>query len=175
MAVYAYPKKNERWYEMKILLLTPPTCFEVYYEAGIRQRDEVCTPPLGLGYIASVLEQNGYDVNLINIIRRINSTAISVTITQIFPGTALYEITKQKGFINDDYWLNLSLTAPVYILEKDIQELKKYKKEIESFFVRNKLYAGIKEMDIRKIAVYGRYRKSIFKKSAQNFMRGLCR
>ncbi len=48
---------------MKILLLNPPLNFGVYNQAGRIYFDR-SYPPLGLAYIASVLEKEGFDVKL---------------------------------------------------------------------------------------------------------------
>lgn len=95
-----------------------------------------------------------------DLIKRADPTFISVAITQIYPGTELYEIAKEKGFIDDDYWLNLSLTAPIYTLENRVEKLKTWQDKINNFFARNKLYSGIRERDILKIAAYVRYEKN---------------
>ena len=52
---------------MKILLLNPPMHYGAYNEAGRLYVDK-SYPPLGLGYIAAVLEEAGYDVKLIDMI-----------------------------------------------------------------------------------------------------------
>ena len=52
---------------MKILLLNPPMHYGEYNEAGRLYVDK-SYPPLGLGYIAAVLEKEGYNVKLIDLI-----------------------------------------------------------------------------------------------------------
>ncbi len=52
---------------MKILLLNPPMHYGAYNEAGRLYVDK-SYPPLGLGYIAAVLEKEGYNVNLLDLV-----------------------------------------------------------------------------------------------------------
>ena len=52
---------------VKILLLNPPMHYGAYNDAGRLYVDK-SYPPLGLGYIAAVLEKEGYDVKLIDMI-----------------------------------------------------------------------------------------------------------
>ena len=52
---------------MKILLLNPPMYYGAYNEAGRIYLDK-SYPPLGLAYIAAVLEKEGYDVNLLDLV-----------------------------------------------------------------------------------------------------------
>lgn len=96
----------------------------------------------------------------INLIKRADPTFISAGITQIYPGTELYEIARKKGFIDDNYWLDLNLTAPIYTLEKRVEYLKAWRNKIEEIFAWNKLYNGVKEGDFRKIAAFVRYEKN---------------
>src|SRR4030066_1727794 len=53
--------------KVKILLLTPPMHYGAYNEAGRLYVDK-SYPPLGLGYITAVLEKEGYNVKLIDMI-----------------------------------------------------------------------------------------------------------
>jgi radical SAM superfamily enzyme YgiQ (UPF0313 family) len=51
---------------------------------------------------------------------------IWVSFTAVYPGTALYELAKQEGFISDDYWLS-DLVAPVYTRALPIRRIFYYK------------------------------------------------
>src|SRR4030067_1576397 len=52
---------------MKILLLNPPMHYGAYNEAGRLYVDK-SYPPLGLGYLAAVLEKEGYEVRLLDLV-----------------------------------------------------------------------------------------------------------
>src|SRR4030067_2801064 len=52
---------------MRILLLNPPMHYGVYNEAG-RLYVDTSYPPLGLGYLAAVLEREGYEVGLLDLV-----------------------------------------------------------------------------------------------------------
>lgn len=45
-----------------------------------------------------------------------------VSITRIYPSTQLYELTKEKGFMTDDFWLT-EKTAPEYTIEHNMRKL----------------------------------------------------
>ena len=51
-------------------------------------------------------------------------------ITEVMPGTGLYEQAKAVGFISDDYWLT-DLPAPYYTVEHDEEQLKAWYWEIQ--------------------------------------------
>ena len=53
--------------KVKILLLNPPMNYGAYNEAGRLYLDK-SYPPLGLGYIAAVMEKEGYDVEAFDLI-----------------------------------------------------------------------------------------------------------
>ena len=52
---------------MKILLLNPPMLYGAYNESGRLYLDK-SYPPLGLGYIAAILEKQGYNIKAIDLI-----------------------------------------------------------------------------------------------------------
>ena len=43
--------------------------------------------------------------------------------TQVYPQTKLYELAKQGGLLDDAYWLDLSRAAPIYTVERSVEEL----------------------------------------------------
>ena len=52
---------------MKVLLLNPPMCYGAYNQAGRVYLDK-SYPPLGLAYIAAALNQEGYNVKVLDLI-----------------------------------------------------------------------------------------------------------
>ncbi len=49
-----------------------------------------------------------------------------VVVTMVFPGTALYDLAKQRGFIDDDYWL-AERPPPYYTADHPIEQLQAWK------------------------------------------------
>jgi radical SAM superfamily enzyme YgiQ (UPF0313 family) len=62
---------------------------------------------------------------------------VVVSITKVLPSTKLYELAKQQGFINDDYWLS-EKTAPEYTLEHSMQDLLSMRLDIMRHFYKSK-------------------------------------
>jgi len=62
---------------------------------------------------------------------------IIVSLTHIFPATQLYELAKQKGLINDDYWLT-DKTIPEYTADNSLKKLVKMRLDLVRYFYRNK-------------------------------------
>ncbi|NNL76239.1 MAG: hypothetical protein HKO68_07885 [Desulfobacterales bacterium] len=85
---------------MKILLIYP-----YFLDNRVRTTEDVSTVPLGLYYVAAVLKENQYDVEILNWydIKPLNSIFY---ILDIFPGTQLYEDFKHRVKASDDIWLN---------------------------------------------------------------------
>ena len=58
-----------------------------------------------------------------NLLKIINADSISVASTIIFPGTALYDYCKNKGFIDDSYWLTQK-PAPICTIENNFEQIQ---------------------------------------------------
>jgi len=56
----------------------------------------------------------------------------------IYPGAEVYEIAKQKGFINDDYWLSEKET-PIYTAENSYKELQRFEEILANNLSYHKL------------------------------------
>jgi radical SAM superfamily enzyme YgiQ (UPF0313 family) len=83
----------------------------------------------------------------IKLIRRINPDFIETHITSILPGTPLYELAKQKGLVNDEYWLT-SKPGPPYTAELSLDMLKWFEFKILLNFWK---FKGIKEILLKRI------------------------
>lgn len=59
----------------------------------------------------------------IQLVRRLKLDVPSVAVAEIYPGTQLYEIAKEKGFITDDYWLT-ERTPPFFTVEHSAEKLQ---------------------------------------------------
>ncbi len=71
----------------------------------------------------------------------VNPGSIFTNLTQVYPGTPLYELAGEKGFVNDDYWLNEKKAAPIYLAENSLRRLLEFERKIwEGFFLRKKDY-----------------------------------
>ncbi|MFH1231834.1 MAG: cobalamin-dependent protein [Planctomycetota bacterium] len=70
-----------------------------------------------------------------NLLKEVRPDFFKVSLTKVLPGTALYELAKSKGMIDDDYWLS-SLSAPIYTAENKLSQLIKWSDRL--------LYAGSK-------------------------------
>ena len=85
----------------------------------------------------------------IDLVRTIAPDKIRTTLTMVYPATELYEFCKQKGFINDSYWLNDN-AAPIFTVENSINQLKKWENRVNfAYYLQKK-----KVIRIYKILFY---------------------
>ncbi|TAL66080.1 MAG: radical SAM protein [Bacteroidetes bacterium] len=70
----------------------------------------------------------------INLLRRIKPDIILPQIAMITPGTKIYDIAKEKGFIDESYWLT-DLPFPYYICERKLKTLLRWYKKL--FYYRH--------------------------------------
>ncbi len=91
--------------------------FEWTKEAGIRSRAMlmVGNPGEDLSSIKATCE----------FIKKCKPDTIQVSITMIFPGTALYYMARKQGFIKDDFWLD-DKPAPYNTFEYPLRTLKRW-------------------------------------------------
>jgi radical SAM superfamily enzyme YgiQ (UPF0313 family) len=90
----------------------------------------------------------------INLLRLIKPDKIRTTLTMVYPATELYTSCKEKGLIDDNYWLT-DKAAPIYTKEHDVKQLQKWESKIVfSYNMQQK-----KIFKVLKIIVY----RSIFK------------
>jgi anaerobic magnesium-protoporphyrin IX monomethyl ester cyclase len=76
------------------------------------------------------LNESEHTINdTIELVRAIKPDKIRITLTMVYPATDLYEFCKQKGFINDDYWLS-DKAAPIFTVENSLKQLKKWESRI---------------------------------------------
>ncbi len=68
----------------------------------------------------------------INLIKIIKPNRIVISRTMLFPGTDLYKLAKEQGFICDDYWLTPK-PQPYYTFENSIKTLKKWEFQIKNY------------------------------------------
>lgn len=59
----------------------------------------------------------------IQLVKRLELDVSSVAVAEIYPGTQLYEIAKERGFITDDYWLT-ERTPPFFTVEHSAERLQ---------------------------------------------------
>ena len=74
-------------------------------------------------------------IRLMDKIDIVGPDTISTSLTTVYPGTALYQLSKQKGLLTDDYWLS-DKTAPIYTAEHSLEELDAYQAKIQMFFLK---------------------------------------
>lgn len=70
---------------------------------------------------------HGEDRNSVNetiqLIKKLKLDVPSVAVTEVYPGTVLSELAKNKGFMTDDYWLRES-PPPFYTVEHSAERLQ---------------------------------------------------
>jgi radical SAM superfamily enzyme YgiQ (UPF0313 family) len=59
----------------------------------------------------------------IQLVRRLELDVPSVAVAEIYPGTQLFEIANERGFITDDYWLT-ERTPPFFTVEHSAEKLQ---------------------------------------------------
>lgn len=96
--------------------------FEMAHHVGIH--------PSALLMVGNPGETHETIQETIDLVRRIKPYGVGVSITLVFPGTELYELSKAQGLINDDYWLTNG-PAPYYTVEHGLDVLRKWKRMIE--------------------------------------------
>jgi anaerobic magnesium-protoporphyrin IX monomethyl ester cyclase len=72
---------------------------------------------------------------------RIKPDIIYTNLTQVYPGTPLYFLAKEQGFMDDNYWLDETKASPIYLVENSLEDLVKFDKMIgESFILQKRQY-----------------------------------
>ncbi|MFH2028100.1 MAG: radical SAM protein [Nanoarchaeota archaeon] len=69
-----------------------------------------------------------------HLIKQTKPTSVFVYVMQLTPGTDIWKMTKNKGFLKESEWLNSDEETIFYTLETDIDILKKYVNYVEGFF-----------------------------------------
>lgn len=64
-------------------------------------------------------------------LQEIKPDFLSVNLTMLFPGTALYELAKSKNFCNDSHWLT-ERPAPLYTAEVSLPRLRSWSDKLMS-------------------------------------------
>lgn len=80
-------------------------------------------------------------------------TSIFTYIMQLTPGTKIYEMAKEQGFINDIDWLNKEDETIFYSREKSLKELTRYVRlinELSEFFKEKSIYSEEELKEIMK-------------------------
>jgi radical SAM superfamily enzyme YgiQ (UPF0313 family) len=65
----------------------------------------------------------------ISLLRKIKPDIILPQIAMITPGTKLFDIAKEKGFIDESYWLT-DLPFPYYTGERNLKTLLRWHKKL---------------------------------------------
>ena len=82
----------------------------------------------------------------IDLLRAIKPDKIRTTLTMVYPATDLYEYCRQRGFINDEYWLS-DQAAPIFTVENSVQQLKKWENKINyAYYIQKKKLLRIYEI-----------------------------
>jgi len=95
----------------------------------------------------------------------------SVSRLEIYPNTQIYDIAKQKGVINDDYWIS-DKKPPIFTLEHSEEELTKmayyiiYHNQIKKGIIRFSIFALDQSIKRPKRAI--NFVFSLFKKNKEN-------
>lgn len=63
------------------------------------------------------------------LLKRVKPGYVAVSVTTVYPGTALYQVAKSRGLIDDDYWLT-GLPAPYYTAERSLEQLLDWRHKI---------------------------------------------
>lgn len=115
----------------KFRLFQAVKTFRNLHEAGI---ESGCLLMLG-----NPGEDEGSIKETIDNLKKMAPDGIFTNLTQVYPGTPLYELAKEKGFVNDDYWLDEKRAAPIYLAENSLEKLLQFEKMVwESFFWQKK-------------------------------------
>lgn len=72
--------------------------FELTHEAGLAAEASIMVGNPGESW-ETIVETD-------SLLKRINPERTYIIPTKIYPGTPLYEVAKEKGLVNDDYWLS---------------------------------------------------------------------
>ncbi|MFC1453212.1 B12-binding domain-containing radical SAM protein, partial [Verrucomicrobiota bacterium] len=63
-------------------------------------------------------------------IRAARPDNMDVTLTAVFPRTELYEIATEAGLLDDSYWLDESLAAPLFTVEHSVETLGEFREAL---------------------------------------------
>jgi radical SAM superfamily enzyme YgiQ (UPF0313 family) len=74
-------------------------------------------------------ESNNSIDETIDLLRIIKPDKIRTTLTMVYPATDLYSTCKEKGWIDDEYWLTKK-AAPIYTVENSVGQLQKWESKI---------------------------------------------
>jgi len=90
----------------------------------------------------------------IELIKETKPHEISIAKLHIDPGTELYEICRNKRFIDDSFWFDCNLKPPLYTFEKEEDILNKWCDAIALAFNENKKYFLYKNEEIKQNIKY---------------------
>jgi radical SAM superfamily enzyme YgiQ (UPF0313 family) len=65
----------------------------------------------------------------IHLLRKIKPDIILPQVTMITPGTKIYSLAKEKGFIDESYWLS-DIPFPYYTCERDLKTLLRWYRKL---------------------------------------------
>ena len=85
-------------------------------------------------------------------IRAARPDDIDVCLTAVFPQTELYGMATEAGLLDDSYWLDESLSAPVYTVEHSIETLLKFRDALyDANWANNRLVQVYRALGLRKL------------------------
>jgi anaerobic magnesium-protoporphyrin IX monomethyl ester cyclase len=74
----------------------------------------------------------------IELLRIVKPDKIRTTLTMVYPATDLYEICKEKGLINDEYWLT-EKAAQIFTAENTVRQLRKWESRVSfSYYMQRR-------------------------------------
>jgi magnesium-protoporphyrin IX monomethyl ester (oxidative) cyclase len=74
-------------------------------------------------------------------LRSLKADQIHSNLTQVYPGTPLYDLAREQGFMDDNYWLDENKAAPIYLQEHTLENLRRFQHDIQdAFFLQNQNY-----------------------------------
>ncbi len=76
-------------------------------------------------------------------IRLVKPDHMDAGLTVVLPKTELYAVAEKAGLINDSYWDDESLSAPVFTLENTLERLNEFKADIFDAFWSNRWYVRL--------------------------------
>jgi len=99
----------------------------------------------------------------ISLLRIIKPNRVAVSITMVFPGTELFNLSMKQGFIDKDYWLS-EKPPPFYTFEHSLKKLRKWSFEVYNY-KKTKYQLKILKLKIKSVRII----KFVIKNTLKNY------